>query len=91
MLTASIVNVPDYKMKQELRNAAWEELIYLCVVELRLHIQRLQNLIKNRLQAEHRSFLIRYRHRAENNISMQYCLVQLEFYWKWESEWQKFI
>lgn len=32
--------------------ATWERLSYLCVVELGLHIQRLQNLIENRLQTE---------------------------------------
>lgn len=54
-----------------------ERLTYLCIVELCLHIQRLQNLIENRLQTERCSFLTMHLHSAEKNISMQKCEVDL--------------
>ena len=43
----------------------WEQLTYLCIVELCLHIQRLQNLIENRLQTESWSFLTLYVHSTD--------------------------
>lgn len=42
---------------------------YLCVVELRLHVQWLQNLIEKRLQTEHCSFLTLNIHLAEKKES----------------------
>lgn len=45
-----------------------KSLTYLCIVELCLHIQRLQHLIENRLQAERWRFLTLYLHLAELKI-----------------------
>lgn len=54
-----------------------EWLTYLCIVELCLHIQWLQNLIENRLQTERCRFLTLHLHSAEKKISKQKCEVDL--------------
>ncbi len=50
-----------------------KRLTYLCIVELCLHVQRLQNLIENRLQTERCSFLTLHLHSGEKVFPCKKC------------------